>query len=140
MRGLEPPIHGCRGGAHVGAHRDVHADVPGDARQDCADDEADGDLHTERGAQDDGDDDADDADGGVLAIQIGVGAFLNGGGDLLHARVAGRLRDDAGDGEYAVENGKDAARNDKGLKRGHFSPIKSQRIMSCCRRRAGNGI
>ena len=33
---------------------------------------------------------ADDADRRVLLVQIGLGAFLNGGRDFLHARVAGR--------------------------------------------------
>ena len=37
----------------------------------------------------DQDDHADDADGGVLAVQVGAGAFLDGGGDFLHAGGAG---------------------------------------------------
>ena len=40
-------------------------------------------------AQDDQDHDADDADRHVLAVEIGAGALLDGGGDLLHARGAG---------------------------------------------------
>ena len=40
-------------------------------------------------AEDDQDHHADDGDGGVLAVQVGAGAFLHGGGDLLHAGGAG---------------------------------------------------
>ncbi len=32
---------------------------------------------------------ADDGDGGVLAVQVGGGAFLDEAGDLLHALGAG---------------------------------------------------
>ena len=35
------------------------------------------------------DDDADDADGGVLALEIGLRAFAHRGGDLLHLGAAG---------------------------------------------------
>ncbi len=76
-------------GAHIGAHRDVHADEAGGARQHRADQEADGDQPAEREAEDDEDHDADDGDGGVLAVEIGLRAFVDGGGDFLHARVAG---------------------------------------------------
>ena len=37
----------------------------------------------------DEDHDADDGDGRVLALEIGLRAFLDRGGDLLHARIAG---------------------------------------------------
>jgi hypothetical protein len=36
--------------------------------------------------------DTDDADRGVLTVEIGLGTFLNGRGDFLHAVVTRRLR------------------------------------------------
>ncbi len=76
-------------GAHVGAHRDVHADEAGGARKHRADQEADADQPAEQIADDQEDHDADDADGGVLALEIGLRAFAHGGRDLLHPRAAG---------------------------------------------------
>ena len=38
------------------------------------------------------DHDPDDADGGVLALEIGLRALAHGGGNLLHPRVAGVRR------------------------------------------------
>ena len=75
--------------AHVGAHRDVHADEAGGAGEHRADRKADGDQPAEREAEDDEDDDADNADGGVLALEIGLRAFAHGGGNLLHLGAAG---------------------------------------------------
>ena len=72
--------------ADVGAHRDVHADEAGGAGQDRADREADRDQPAEQQADDHEDHDADDADGGVLALEIGLRALAHGGGDLLHFR------------------------------------------------------
>ena len=83
MRGLR--------GADVGAHRDVHADVAGDAREDGTDHEAEGRQPAQGKQHHHADHRADDGDGGVLPVQIGTGAFLNGGSDFLHARVAGVL-------------------------------------------------
>ena len=81
------------GGADVGADRDVHADEAGDAREQGAEHEADRLEAAEEEADQDGDDDADDGDRAVLAEQIGLGAFLDGGGDGHHPLVAGgRLR------------------------------------------------
>ena len=75
--------------AHVGAHRDVHADVAGEARQHGADEKADGDEVAEQDPGEDEDDGADHGDGRVLAVEVGLRAFADGAGDLLHARVAG---------------------------------------------------
>ena len=75
--------------AHVGAHRHQHADEASRARQHRADQEADGDQPAQQRPDDDEDHDAGDGDGGVLAREIGLRAFLDGGGDLLHARRAG---------------------------------------------------
>ena len=41
---------------------------------------------------DDRDDHADDGDRGVLALEVGLRAFLDGGGDFLHLLVAGATR------------------------------------------------
>ena len=46
--------------------------------------EADRDQPAEQQPDDDEDHDADHADGGVLALQIGLRALADGGGDLLH--------------------------------------------------------
>ena len=53
-------------------------------------------------------DDADDRDGAVLPIQIGPGARLDRRRDFLHARVAGRLRQDPAHRDGAVEDGNDS--------------------------------
>ena len=49
-------------------------------------------------------------DRGVLAVQVGLGAGLDGRGDLLHARVAGRQTQDRRHREHAVENGEQRRR------------------------------
>jgi hypothetical protein len=102
----------------VGADRDVHADIAGDARQNRADDEADGGDRAEREEQDDGDNDADDRDGGVLAAEIGLCAFLNGGGDVLHLGIAGRRAQHLLAGDETIDHGDDAAEDGDG-DRGH---------------------
>ena len=79
------------GRAHVRAHRHVHADVAREAREHRADQEAARRAAAERPPDDDEQDDADDADRRVLAVEIGLGAGLDRRGDLLHARIAGRL-------------------------------------------------
>src|SRR3546814_9365496 len=75
-------------GADVGAHRDVHAYKARNVRKHRADHEADRRGEPERHREDDRDDHADDGDGGVLAAEIGLLAFLDGGGDVLHLLVA----------------------------------------------------
>ena len=57
------------------------------ARQHGADRKADRDADAQGEAEDDQDQDADDGDRGVLPVQVGAGAVLDGGGDFLHARV-----------------------------------------------------
>ena len=54
-------------------------------------------------AENDQDDHADDADRRVLAVQVGAGAFLHGGGDLLHAGVAGVGGEHLPAGDQAVD-------------------------------------
>jgi len=59
--------------------------------------------------QNDGQDNADDTDGGVLTIEIGLGAFLDGGSDFAHAVVAVRQGQNPLDGPDAVSQGDGAA-------------------------------
>ena len=92
------------GRAHVGAHRNQHADETGGAGQERADQEADRDDPAEQHADQHEYHRAHDGDGGVLALQIGVGAFLNRLGDLLHAVIAGAGRQDGADLNRAVND------------------------------------
>mmetsp|Transcript_5913 Transcript_5913/g.10243 ORF Transcript_5913/g.10243 Transcript_5913/m.10243 type:complete len:501 (-) Transcript_5913:103-1605(-) len=91
QRGVEAGDGGGRG-AHVAAHGDAHAQVAGAARDEGADDEGQ--------AGERGDDHAhhhrhycnEYGQPRVLAHQEGLGALLDGRGDLLHLRVtAGAL-------------------------------------------------
>ena len=77
------------GGPHIGADGDVHADIAGDAREHRTDGETDRLRNAEQIGEDGEDHHADDGDRGVLAREIGLRPFLDGGGDLLHARGAG---------------------------------------------------
>ena len=86
----EPALGRGLGGADVGPHRDVHADIAGGGREAGADHVADADRDAEEEGQEQEDDHADGGDGHVLAIEIGAGTLLDGGGDLLHPRVPGR--------------------------------------------------
>ena len=54
---------------------------------------------------------ADDGDGGVLAVEVGLGAGLDGRGDLLHARIAGGQLENGHHREHAVQNGDYAGAN-----------------------------
>jgi hypothetical protein len=51
--------------------------------------------------------DADDGDRRILPAEIGLGAFLDGGGDVLHCRLLQNLRG----GYDAVQDCKQPARN-----------------------------
>jgi len=110
-RGVEPVGRSLRG-AHVGTHRDVHADVTGEPREQRANREAARGRPAEPGKADDQEEhDADDEDSAVLAVEVGLGASLDGGGDLLHAGVAGRQAQDGGRRQHAVQNGEHPGRN-----------------------------
>ena len=100
------------GGAHIGAHRNEHADITGQARQDRADQEADAKLPAEKPAGEHEDHHADHGDGGVLAIEIGARAFLNGGGDFLHPGIAGGQAENRADRPGAIQQRKHAAQQD----------------------------
>jgi hypothetical protein len=48
---------------------------------------------------------ADNGDGGVLPLQIGLRAFLDGGGDFLHSGIARRRTEHLAAGHEAVDDG-----------------------------------
>src|ERR1700743_3228108 len=79
------------------------------ARQHRAEHVAAGRLGAEEEEDDDGEHHADDGDGAVLTREIGCGALLDGGRDLLHAGVARVLLQDPGTLDEPVEHGEDAA-------------------------------
>ena len=54
---------------------------------------------------------ADDGDGGVLPVEVGLGAGLDGRRDLLHACVAGGQLQNRHHREHAVQNGDHAGAN-----------------------------
>ena len=86
----------CRlGGTRVGAHGYVHADKAGQAGEDGANGETHGRGGVERKHNNKKDDNADRADGGVLAFQVGLSAFLDGALNAHHFLVAQRLREHA---------------------------------------------
>ena len=70
------------------------------------------DQPAEQHADDDEDHGAGDGDGGVLARQIGLRAFLDGGGDLLHARRARIRRHHGPHGVGAVDEREQSAADD----------------------------
>ena len=91
--GLMPSARRLRR-SHVGANRYEHADVAREARKDSADREADRGIPVERQSERNEEHDADDRDRRVLAVHVGVGAFLNRCRDLLHAIGPGRASQD----------------------------------------------
>src|ERR1022692_2499427 len=96
----------CRaGGAHVGAYRDVHADVAGQSRQHRTDREPARRDPVQRESEHNEQHHAYSRDRDVLAIQVGLGPGLNRRGNLLHALVAGRQREDRAHRHDAVEHG-----------------------------------
>ena len=81
------------GDAGVGADREVHADESRRAGEHATDHEADRDRDALDRDQHEHERNRDDGDDRVLAVQVGLGPFLDGPGDLLHAVVAGRERE-----------------------------------------------
>src|ERR1700722_140639 len=90
--------------AHVGAHRDEHADVACESGENGADGEAARGGPAQRETQGDEQDDSDNGDGGILPIQIRLGARLNRRGDFLHARIARGLSQNPAHRNDAVED------------------------------------
>ena len=69
--------------------------------------------------EDDEDDDAHDADGRVLAAQVGSRTFLDGLRNFLHARGAGVGGHDPRCGNDAIQHGNQAAADDAPKNGGH---------------------
>ena len=63
--------------------------------------------------ENDRDHDPDHADGRVLPVQVGLGSFLNGACNRLHALVAGAGAENGAAGENAVGHRQQTADNDK---------------------------
>ncbi len=72
----------------IGSHRNQHAGITGRTRKHRTDQEADSRQIAEKDKGKDKDDHADHGDGGVLALEVGRGPFLNRCGDFLHTRIA----------------------------------------------------
>ena len=113
---VRPPCSDTRDGfrrADIGAHRNVHADIAGDPDSTApirnATVESPPSVKNRIAATTD----ADHRDSGVLPAQIGLGALLNGGGDILHLGVARRLAQHLAGGERAVQYGDHAAQHGK---------------------------
>ena len=106
--GVERRRHAAASGlghACVRAHRDVHADEAGRAGEHAADDEADaGRDAAGHERHDDRERNGDAGDDRVLAVQVGLGALLDGAGDLLHPLVAGGERQQTLGHERPVED------------------------------------
>ena len=75
--------------------------------------EADRDQPAEEIADDEEDHDADDADGGVLALEIGLRALAHGRRDLLHFGAAGIGASAPTGRPDAVDDGEQAAEDDQ---------------------------
>ena len=96
---------GRLGDARVGPHRDVHPDEAGRAGERGADHEADRGLVVLQEPEQDRDRHGDRGDDRVLAVQVGLGAFLHGARDFLHPVVARRLRKQALGDDKSVDDG-----------------------------------
>src|SRR3546814_13221416 len=77
--------------------------------------------------EDDRDDHADDGDGGVLAAEIGLRAFLDGGGDVLHLLVARGRAQHLLACDETVDDGKQAAR-DRGIDKRQWLTLSPARM------------
>ncbi len=111
-------------GAHIRQDRDAHADIAGHERTKRPNQEADRGraspvLHKEK--EENKNHRGDGADGDDLAIEISLGAFLDGSGDFLHAGVAGRGLADGENEEEREDQARDSAehrnRDARGKKR-----------------------
>ena len=105
---LTPP-HDARPPRKLGTRRIACHPFTGERR---ADDEAErGDRRPkiiEEHPHQHRDDHADHGDGGVLALEVGLRAFLDGGGDFLHLGGAGRRAEHLAAGDEAVDHCKQA--------------------------------
>ena len=77
-----------------------------------AEQEADGRIGTQEPEGEHEDDHADNADGGVLALEIGAGPFGNVAGDFLHPLVARILCHHGFDRDDGINDGEGTERDD----------------------------
>ena len=105
VEGRRHAAAGRLGDPGVRADRHVHADEPGRARQGATDHEADAGGHVLEQRDQDRERDGHDGNDQVLAVQVCLGALLDGAGDLLHSLVSGRLRQQALGDQRAVQHG-----------------------------------
>jgi hypothetical protein len=96
-------------GADVGAHGDVHADETGRAGEDGTNGETDGGVDVQEDGNQRKQDHADHADGGVLSLQVGLGAFLYRSRYFPHAVITGGLGKYPLNGQSAVDQCADRA-------------------------------
>lgn len=93
----------------VGANGNVHANEARKAGKHGTENEAERHQTGKSPREQNGDDDAHDGDRPVLTLQIGLRAFLNGAGDLLHLFRAGGGSEYAFRGRIRVVEGKKPA-------------------------------
>ena len=96
-------------GAYVGPHRNIHADVSGQARQNGADREAACRHPVQSQTEHNEQHHADHGDRRVLAIEIGLGAGLNGRSNFLHSGVAGTETQNRDHRKHTVKHGEHAS-------------------------------
>src|SRR6185295_3729440 len=100
---LRQALTGGFGGAYIGPHRNIHPDVAGRTGKYCADHIADADFPTQKEEGKQKNHHASDGNCGVLPVQVGGRALLDGCGDLLHARIAGAEAKNGTNGPGAVK-------------------------------------
>ena len=86
----------------IGANRNVHADIAGNAGKNRAKQEAGCGNGTQKYEDQNRDDNADHGDRTILAVQIGLCAFLDSAGNGLHFFVASRCIEHLAAGYEAV--------------------------------------
>jgi hypothetical protein len=94
-------------------------EIARDPREHRADEIADRDIDAEHGAERYADHDPDRGDRGVLPVEVGARAFLDGRGNLLHARVSGGRGQDRAARQHAIDQCHPAARDDKEKQHSH---------------------
>ena len=107
--GRGPGLRRGLGGADVGQHGDAHADVSGRERAKRADQKSNGRRDCLEKEEKNENHDGNHADGPDLALEVGLGAFLDGAGDLTHPFVAGGQPDDGLDQEKREKQAGDRA-------------------------------
>ena len=87
---LGQTFRGGLGRSHIGANRHEHADKACQARKNCTRSKADSRQGADQGVDRNENHSTDHGDRGILFVQVGLSALLNGRRDFLHFRVTGR--------------------------------------------------